>query len=91
MKKSLRLRLSGSVHPHIYNQFIKDHAERLGIKGYMRYLSDGKIEIFIEGDTDSVLRMSPLCKRGPEHADLVSVEEKVEHFQDFKEFKILVI
>lgn len=89
MKKSVRFKLSGSVHPHIFSQFIKDNADRLGIRGYLRYLEDGKIEIFIEGNTDSVLKMTPLCRRGPEHADLRNIEEKEEHFQDFKEFKVL--
>jgi hypothetical protein len=35
--------------------------------------------------------MVELCKKGPKHAMIKSVEEKEEKFQDFKIFKVLHI
>ena len=73
----------------IFNNFIRDNAERLGVKGFVRHLEDGRMEVFIEGDTESVEKMAPLCRRGPQHSMIKNVEEKEERFQDFKEFKVL--
>ena len=89
MKKSKRFFISGSVQPMFFNQFIKENAEKLGVKGFVRNLEDGRIEIFIEGDVDSIERMAPLCRRGPQHSLIRNIEEKEEKFQDFKDFKIL--
>ncbi len=89
MKKSMRFLIEGSVQPVFFNQFIKDHADKLGVKGFVRSLGNGKIEMFIEGDIDSVSKMAPLCRRGPEHSIIRKVEEKPERFQDFKDFRVI--
>ena len=89
MKKSKRIFIKGSVQGVFFRQFIKDNADKNNIKGYVRNLEDGRVEIFLEGDVDSIDKMTAICKRGPQHAQIRSVEEKDETFQDFKEFKIL--
>jgi len=89
MKKSMRFFVTGSIQPVIINQFIKDNAQKLGIKGYIRNLSDGRVEIFIEGTTDAIEKMAPICRRGPQHSIIRKIEEKDEKFQDFREFKVL--
>jgi len=91
MKKSIRLFLTGSLQGIFFRQFIKEHAEKNNIKGYVRNLEDGRVEVFIEGDGDKVDAMKAICKRGPQHAVIRNMEEKPESFQDFKEFKILRI
>jgi acylphosphatase len=89
MQKSTRLTLTGSVQGIFFKNFIKENAEKHNVKGYLRQLENGKIEIFIEGLTENVDSLIAICKRGPQHAQIRSAEEKEEHFQDFKEFKIL--
>lgn len=91
MKKSMRYFIQGSVQPVFFNKFIKDNADQLGVKGFIRVLEDSRIEIFIEGDIDAVNKMTPICKRGPEHSMIRNVEEKIERFQGFTEFKVLRI
>jgi len=91
MKKSLRLHLTGSVQTMFFDNFIKENAERLGIKGFLRKLEDGRVEIFIEGDFDKVSEMTSICKRGHQHTQIRHVDERQERFQDFKDFKILKI
>jgi len=85
----MRFLITGSIQPRFFNQFIKDNAEKLGIKGFVRNLEDGRAEIFIEGHTEAIEQMAPLCRRGPQHSLIRKVEEKDEYFQDFKDFKIL--
>ena len=89
MKKSKRFLITGSVQPVFFNQFIKENAEKLGIKGFVRKLEDGKIEVFIEGSIEAIEKMAPICRRGPSHSMIRKVEEKEEKFQDFKDFRIL--
>ena len=91
MKKSKRLFLQGSVQSMFFEQFIKENADKLGVRGYLRKLEDGRLEIFIEGNNEKVDEMSSLCKRGTQHTQIRNVEEKEEKFQDFKEFRILRI
>lgn len=91
MKKSKRLFLTGSVQGMFFEQFVKQNAEKWKIKGYLRKLEDGRVEVFIEGDHDNVEQMVTLCKRGSQHTQIRHVEERPERFQDFKEFKILKI
>ena len=91
MKKSIRLFLTGSVQGVFFRQFIKDNADKNSIKGYVRNLEDGRLEVFLEGDNEKVENMKAICERGPKHAHIRNVEEKPESFQGFKEFKILRI
>ncbi len=91
MKKSVRLYIDGTVQGVFFRIFIKENAERYNIKGFTRNLEDGKIEVFLEGDSNSVNKMIELCKKGPKHAQIRNVEVKPERFQDFKVFKVLHI
>lgn len=91
MKKSVRLYITGSVQSLFYGSFIKENAERHDVKGFVRNLEDGKIEIFIEGDVNNVNKMIEIAKKGPKHSQIRNVEIKNEKFQDFKSFKILHI
>jgi acylphosphatase len=91
MKKSVRLFIKGSVQGVFFRRFVEDNANKLGIRGFIRNLQDGRVEIFIEGNLEEVKQMIELCKKGPPHAQVRSVEEKTEKFQDFKDFKVLHI
>lgn len=91
MKKSVRLYISGVVQGIFFRVYIKEHAEKNNVKGFIRNLEDGRIEIFLEGEIDDVERMIELAKQGPKHAQIKKVDIKEERFQDFKTFKILHI
>jgi acylphosphatase len=91
MKKSVRLYITGTVQGVFFRGFIKDNAEKLDVKGFVRNLDDGRIEIFLEGNVDNVNKMVEISKKGPKHSIIKKVEEKTERFQGFKTFKILHI
>lgn len=74
-----------------FEQFVLDNAKKIGIKGYLRKLEGGRMEIFIEGDNTKVDEMVAICRRGTQHTQIRNVDEKVERFQDFKEFRIMKI
>lgn len=89
MKKSKRLFLTGTTQLMFFENFIKESADNLGIRGFIRKLQDGRLEIFMEGDKDRVEQMTEICKRGHQHTQIKKFEEKEERFQDFKDFRII--
>jgi acylphosphatase len=91
MKKSVRLYITGTVQGVFFRSFVKENAERYNVKGFVRNLEDGRVEVFLEGDTDTVNRMIELCHKGPAHSQISKVELKPERFQGFREFKVLHI
>lgn len=91
MKKALKIHITGPFQPFFFKRYIKDNADREGVKGFIRMLQDGKAEIFIEGDGDKVENMEAICKRGPPGSNFKKVEVKEEQFQSFQEFKMLNI
>ena len=91
MKKSVRLYIDGTVQGIFFRAFVKENAEKLNVKGFCRNLEDGRMEVFLEGDTNEVGKMIELCKQGPKHAQIRNVEEKPEKFQGLKNFKVLHI
>ncbi|MBW6442422.1 acylphosphatase [Patescibacteria group bacterium] len=91
MKKSVRLYIEGIVQGLFFRSFIKENAERYNVKGFVRNLEDGRVEVFLEGGIDDVNKMIELSKKGPKHSQVKKVQLKPERFQDFKSFKILHI
>jgi len=91
MKKSIRLLIAGTVQGVFFRRFVKDNADKNDVKGFVRNLEDGRLEVFLEGDSEKVDTMISICKRGPAHSNLRKIEEKEEHFQDFKDFKMMGI
>jgi len=91
MKKSVRVYIEGIVQGIFFRGFVKENAERHNVKGFVRNLEDGRLEVFLEGNNDDVDKMIELCRTGPKHSDIKNVEVKPEKFQDFKTFKILHI
>lgn len=91
MKKSVRLYITGTVQGVFFRGFVKENAERYNVKGFVRNLEDGRIEIFLEGNVNEVNKVIELCKKGPKHSIIRNVEEKPEKFQDMKGFKVLHI
>lgn len=83
--------INGVVQDVFFRGYIKENAERHNVKGFVRNLEDGRVEIFLEGNNEDVDKVVELCKKGPKHAQIRGIEMKPEKFQDFKTFKILHI
>ena len=91
MKKSVRIYISGSIQTIFYKAFIKENAERFDVKGFIRSLDDGRVEIFLEGNPQEVNKLIELAKKGPKHTEIKIFELKPEKFQGMKNFKVLHI
>ncbi|MEK6899323.1 MAG: acylphosphatase [Nanoarchaeota archaeon] len=91
MKKSVRLLISGSLQPMFYNEYIKKNADILNLRGYLRNLEDGRVEVFLEGDMKAIEEMLEVCKQGPYNTQIRNIERKEERYQDFKDFRVMRI
>ncbi len=70
----LRLIVSGKVQGVGFRAFVAREAGKLGLRGYVRNLADGRVEAEFEGQAASVEAMLFVCRRGPSYARVDSVE-----------------
>ena len=90
VKKAVKLVVNGTVQGVFFRQYVKDYADKMAIRGFVRNLEDGTVEIVGEGENEDIDGFVLEIKRGPKHAQIrnVSVEEK-KWSGDYKEFKVL--
>ncbi|MEK6873648.1 MAG: acylphosphatase [Nanoarchaeota archaeon] len=91
MKKAVKMLVKGTVQGVFFRNFVKEKADDLNVKGFIRNLESGDIEVFAEGEIESVDKLCEICKTGPKHAKIKDVSINESPFQDFKEFKVLHI
>ncbi len=73
--------VSGKVQGVFFRSSTKDKAEELGISGWVRNLSDGRVEAVFEGETEDVDKMVEWCRKGPEYARVTGIEIIVEEYK----------
>jgi acylphosphatase len=89
--KTLRIRVTGIVQGVFFRAFVKENADKLNVRGFVRNLDSGRTEIVAEGRDESVNQLLKSIRQGPAHAEVKNVEiEELKH-QGFKEFKIMRI
>jgi acylphosphatase len=79
MLAARRFLLAGRVQGVGFRFFVERHAAVEGVHGWVRNLPDGRVEVRIEGDVESVDRVEAALRRGPSGArvDSVAVDEEV--------------
>jgi acylphosphatase len=82
--------VSGKVQGVFFRANTADVANRLGVKGYVRNLSNGKVEVLAEGSEDKLNLLLRWLKRGPiwSKVDQVSHEFLVAEKEDYMNFTI---
>lgn len=85
--KTTHLLISGHVQGIGYRQFVKHHARKLGIAGWVSNLPDGKVEASIQGEREAIEKLVTLCKKGPFMAEVMDIivteTEQEEKYSDF--------
>lgn len=72
-----------------YRWFAKQHADLLGITGYVRNKSRGEVEILAQGEETDVLTYIDFLKQGPSRAKVTKiVREEVEPERTYQQFSI---
>lgn len=81
--------IDGDVQGVGYRFFALRHARRLGVKGYVRNLDDGTVEVWAEGDKEKLDEFLEYLKEGPSAAFVREIKlEWVNPQGTFSDFNI---
>lgn len=69
-----RVFVEGRVQGVWFRESTRQVAEELGLSGWVRNLSDGRVEAVFEGDAEKVARAVAWTRQGPEHAFVSDVQ-----------------
>jgi len=69
-----RFIIHGRVQGVGFRWFTHDAAAREGVHGWVRNLADGSVEVFAEGESESVRRLEAAVRRGPASARVETFE-----------------
>ena len=87
--KRVRLLIEGRVQGVCFRHFTNQEADRLGVVGWVRNLSDGRVEVMMEGSPGAVDLLIDWCRQGPPHAQVSRVESYEEKpTGEFESFRI---
>lgn len=80
----------GRVQGVYFRAFVKDHARALGLKGYVRNLSDGRaIEVWAEGEKTKLGELINYLNTGPSRAKVERVDvEWLDYTGRFSDFQL---
>lgn len=86
--EQVRLIISGRVQGINFRHFARQHAEKLDIKGFVRNLPNGSVEVVAQGEADNLKVFVRECNRGPLLARIDDVkiinEEPTNEFEGFE-------
>jgi acylphosphatase len=89
MTKRVHIVVRGVVQGVGFRMYTELEANRLGLRGYVRNLPDGAVEIVAEGPADAIERLIAWAKHGPPAASVEDVNvEYAEPNGEFVEFGI---
>ena len=81
-------RIHGRVQGVGFRYFVKQNADALGIRGYVRNEDDGGVFVYAVGDVFSMVQLAGAVRTGPHHSEVRTVEEKEAAIQKFSSFHI---
>jgi len=81
--------VSGRVQGVFFRENTQRKAKKLGVNGWIKNLSDGKVEVVFEGDKKSIGKIVGWVKNGPILAKVESIDiERQEYLGEFTDFEI---
>ena len=82
--------IEGKVQGVFFRYETKEKATREGIKGWVRNLSDGRVEVLFEGEKGIIDELVKWCHAGPYGAKVKKVDVFIEKItkQSYQDFSI---
>lgn len=91
MQKKIRVHIfvSGIVQGVFFRYWTQKVTAKLGLKGWVRNLPDGRVEILVEGDKEKTKELLEWVKKGPPAARVENLELNYEDYKgEFDCFEI---
>ncbi|MCH2448884.1 MAG: acylphosphatase [Gracilimonas sp.] len=87
MKKHIFI--TGRVQGVGFRHFTRKNAENLGVTGWVKNLSDGRVEAVFQGSEEQIEELIQRCKKGPVASYVQNIEvEKDSGEEDYKNFSV---
>ncbi len=80
---------SGRVQGVFFRAFTKENAEKLGVKGWVRNLPDGRVEAVFEGPRDKVEELIYRCRYRHPYARVNDVKINYEEPKGESTFRVI--
>jgi len=74
MNARVHLLISGLVQGVFFRSNTRRVASELGLKGWVRNLPDGRVEVVAEGRKPALDRLIEFCRKGPEGARVENIQ-----------------
>jgi len=85
----LQATIYGRVQGVFFRAFVAEHAEKLGLSGYVRNLPWGGVEVVAEGEREKLEKLIGYLKVGPPGARVERVETSWSEYRgDYTGFRI---
>ena len=80
--QAFHLFISGKVQGVYYRASTAKKAQSLGVNGWVKNLTDGRVEVHAQGSKDALEKLLEWCKKGPMLAKVRGVECTVAHVEE---------
>ncbi len=81
--------ITGKVQGVFFRKYTKQHALKTNIKGWVKNLPDGRVEIMAQANEKDLSSFIDYCSRGPSNATVQQVHIIDLEAEPFNEFQIL--
>lgn len=91
--KQAHIYILGMVQGVGFRAFIKYNARKRGLTGWVRNLSDGRLEAVLQGEKEKIDEIVKISGKGPFLADIQNIvvdwEEQNEEYKDFNQLETI--
>lgn len=89
-KGRIHIIISGRVQGVFFRDFTRQQAKSLGLRGWVRNLANGDVEVIAEGEKDKLEALIRVVKIGPPYAQVDNCQIEWSEFQnEFSDFRIV--
>jgi len=85
---AVRVIVEGRVQGVGYRAFVVAEAEARGLKGWVRNLRDGRVEMVLRGGDAAIEAMIAACRKGPRFASVTGVRSNPVPDEDWPDFTV---
>jgi len=87
--KRVHIFVSGRVQGVLFRYETRKTAKSLDVKGWVKNLPDGRVEVVAEGEKDKIDNLIEFLKKGPPAARVDKVDVKTEEYKgEFEDFNV---
>lgn len=87
MDETIHLVIKGKVQGVYYRASAREAANKSGIKGWVKNMPDGNVEVLASGSKEQLEKFVEWCRRGPKHAEvhevIIKTDVKEENLRGF--------